>query len=59
MDTRHELQQAMWEVIAAMERARIRGDDDWALRLERIAWRLVEALDGSLSGGSDSDIRKC
>jgi hypothetical protein len=36
MDTRHELQQVLWEVIAEMERARIQGDGDQARRLERI-----------------------
>ena len=59
MDTRRELQQALWEVIAEMERARLQGDDDQALRLERIAWRLVGVIDGCLSGGSDSWISKC
>ena len=39
----------MWEVIAEMERARLQGDDDQALRLERISWRLVWVLDGRLS----------
>jgi hypothetical protein len=34
MDTRSELQQALWEVIAEMERARLQGDDNQALRLE-------------------------
>ena len=41
MDTRRELQQALWEVIAEMERARLQGDDDQARRLEGIGWRLV------------------
>ena len=31
--THRELQQALWEVIAKMERARLKGDDDMALRL--------------------------
>jgi hypothetical protein len=52
MDTRRELQQAMWEVIAEMERARFQGEDDQARRL-------VGVLDGSLSGVSDCWIRKC
>jgi hypothetical protein len=46
MDTRHELQQALWEVIGAMECDRLQGDDDQARRL-------VGVLDGSLSGVSD------
>jgi hypothetical protein len=46
MDTRHELQQAMWEVIAEMERARLQGADDQARRLEQIAWRLVGVIEG-------------
>jgi len=37
MDTRHELQQAMWEMIAEMERARLKDDNDQTRRLERIA----------------------
>jgi hypothetical protein len=41
MDTHHELQQALWELLAAMERARLQGDADLARRLERIARRLV------------------
>ena len=45
MDTRHELQQALWEVIGAMECDRLQGDDDQARRLERIAWRLIEWLE--------------
>ena len=48
MDTRHELQQMMWEVIAEMERASLHGDDDQAQRLERIAWWLVGVLDSEL-----------
>jgi len=44
MDTRHELQQALWEVIAEMERARLQGDDDQAQRLDRIGWLLVRWL---------------
>ena len=59
MDTRHELQQALWEVIAEMERARLQSDDDQSRRLEGIGWRLVGVLDGSLSGGPDGWIRKC
>ena len=56
MDTRHELQQALWEVIAEMERARLQGDDDQEQRLERIGWRLVGVLDRNPSGGSDRDM---
>ena len=59
MDTGCELQQAVWELIADMERARLQGDDDQVLVLERIAWRLVGVLDGSLSGVSDCWISKC
>ena len=36
----------MWEVIAEMERATLKGDDNQARRLERIARRLVWVLDG-------------
>ena len=57
MDTRRELQQAMWEVIAEMERACLQGDDDQAQLLERIAWRMVGVFEG-MSGRSDSNIRK-
>jgi len=46
MDTRRELQQAMWEVIAEMERARLQGDDDQARRLDGIGWRLVGVIEG-------------
>ena len=38
-------QQALWEVIAEMECARLQGDDDQTQRLKRIAWRLVRVLD--------------
>jgi hypothetical protein len=40
MDTRHELQQVMWEVIGEMERALLRGEDDQELRtiVEPLAW---------------------
>jgi hypothetical protein len=34
MDTRHELQQATWEMIAEMERARLKGDDGQVQWLE-------------------------
>jgi hypothetical protein len=34
----------MWKVIAEMERARLQGDDDQALRLEAIARRLDKVL---------------
>jgi hypothetical protein len=54
MDTRHELQQVMWEVIAEMERARLQGDADQAQVLERIAWRLIEGVPGRF----DCQIRK-
>jgi hypothetical protein len=37
MDRHRKLQQALWEVISAMERARLQGDDGQARRLERIA----------------------
>jgi hypothetical protein len=56
MDMHRELQQAMWEVIAEMERTLLRNDTDLAQRLERIAWRLVGALgDKDLSCVSDSE----
>lgn len=58
MDTCRELQQALWEVIAEMERARLQGDTDQVQRLERIAWRLDGVLDSRLSGKSDCHIRK-
>ena len=45
MDTRRELQQAMWKAISAMERARLQGDDGQVRRLEGIAWQLVGVLD--------------
>jgi hypothetical protein len=45
MDTRHELQKVMRQVIAEMECARLQGDDDQTQRLKRIAWRLVRVLD--------------
>ena len=45
MDTRHELQQTLWEVIAEMEHARLQGDDDQARRFEGIGWQLVGVLD--------------
>ena len=45
MDTRRELQQAMREGCVEMKRARLQGDDNRALRLERIAWRLIEWLE--------------
>ncbi len=54
MDIRHELQQAMWEVIAEMERALLQGDDDQARRMEGIAWWLVGVFDGRRAGESDS-----
>ena len=57
MDTRHELQQAMWEIIAEMERALLQGDDDQARRLERIAWRLIGVIE-CMPGRSDCQIRK-
>ena len=55
MDTRHELQQALWEVIAEMERARLKGDEDQAQALERIAWRLIGVIEG-MPGRSDCQI---
>jgi hypothetical protein len=57
MDTRHDLQQVLWEVIAEMERARLKGDDDQTWRLERIAWRLIGVIEG-MPGRSDCQIRK-
>ena len=57
MDTRSELQQVMWEVNAEMERVRLQGDDGQALRLERIAWRLIGVIEGT-PGRSDCQIRK-
>jgi len=57
MDTRREIHQALWEVIGAMERARLQGDDDQARRLERIAWRMVGVIEG-MPGRSDGNIRK-
>jgi hypothetical protein len=57
MDTRRKLQQAMWEGFAEMERARLQGDDNQALRLERIAWRLIWVIEG-MPGRSDCQIRK-
>ena len=58
MDTRHELQQALWEVIAEMERARLQGDDDQARRLEGIGWQLVGILGMGQSGKSGGKIKK-
>ena len=57
MDTRHELQQVLWEVIAVMELALLQGDDDQAQLLERIVWRLVGVIEG-MPGRSDCQIRK-
>ena len=57
MDMRAELQQAVWEVIAEMERALLQGDDDQAQMLERIAWRLIGVIEG-MPGRSDCQIRK-
>ena len=45
IDTRRELQQSLWELLAEMERARLQGDDDQAWRLEWIALRLVGVQD--------------
>ena len=57
MDTRGELIRVLWAAIGEMERARLQGDDDQALRLERIAWRLIGVIEG-MPGRSDSNIRK-
>ena len=57
MDMRREIQQVMWEVISVMERARLRGDDDQAQRLERIAWRMIWVIEG-MPGKSYCKIRK-
>jgi len=57
MDTRREIQQAMWEVIADMDRARIKRDADQAQLLERIAWRLIGVI-GGMPGKSYCKIRK-
>ena len=57
MGMRNELLQTLWEAIAEMERARFQGDDDQALRLERIAWRLIGVIEG-MPGRSDCQIRK-
>lgn len=44
MDTRRELQQAMWEVIAEMEHARLQDDDDQGRRLERVLYATLAAI---------------
>ena len=57
MDTRGELIRMLWAAIGEMERARLQGDNDQALRLERIAWRLIGVIEG-MPGRSDCQIRK-
>ena len=37
-----ELQQAMWEVIAEMERAQLQGDNDQMRRLKLVEWGCLE-----------------
>ena len=57
IDTRRQIQQTMQEVIAEMERAKLRGYDDQAHLLEGIAWRLIGILAGRLPDKSDRKIR--
>ena len=41
MDTRRELKQGLWELLAVIEHAQLLGDTDQVKRLKRIARQLL------------------